>query len=106
MNGKVGVHLGIAIRNCGCHQRVFVHDTLDQFIRAFSTAGQDPHVDAGQALARQSGQPFLRHDLAGSRWCLAKQRGGIKHTYEGPGDKFGVHFPAQAVLAQIHSQVS
>ena len=105
MDCKVGVHLCIAIGNSRGHQCVLMHDMLDQIVAPLGAAGQGPHMHAGQALAWQGGQPFLRYHLAGGGGYLARQRHGIELTNKSPGDELGVHFPAQTVLAQIHPQM-
>jgi hypothetical protein len=62
-------------------------------------------VQAGQATTGQAVQPFLRHGFDRSgRFALA-EAGGVDRAREGPGDEFGVQFPANAERAQVHSGV-
>ena len=105
MDGKVGVDLTAAVCHGGRDQRVLLQQPSHHGRTVRRADGHHPDMSAGQATAGQCLQPVTRHDLRGCHRRIAVEGICLKRPDEGPSHKFGVHFPADSVRAQIHPDV-
>jgi len=94
VDGKVGIDLAVPVGHGGGQQRVLMQHMLDQRARAEGVGGQHPQVQAAQALAGQCRQPLARHRGDGAHGLPLTERFHRRRHHEGPGNEFGMQFPA------------